>query len=65
MKFCKDCKHIIPYENDLTLSACNLIVTRDQYFPVTGEEGKAFCSTARIIGQKCGPDGTLFEQRDE
>jgi hypothetical protein len=66
-RYCEDCRHCTrpdygDYLRNLEYSRCAITA------PVTGLPfvGRAFnkppfCSTARMDGQPCGPEGSLFE----
>ena len=65
--FCRDCRHIIPNETQLTPSdklyyaRCGL---GSVFNIVSGEKTQAFCRVERMGGSQCGPDGALFEAQE-
>jgi hypothetical protein len=68
LRFCKDCAHCVLESafpagdgGRLEFARCKLAAVTAN--PVTGIEHGTFCSTARLPGQLCGAEGTLFEAK--
>ena len=61
MNYCKDCKfrEQYPFWEDAPLCLHSLAEIPPS--PVTGKPGNLYCSTARMEGSICGPDGKRFE----
>lgn len=58
---CVDCKFIIPYKNDLTLSKCQKFGEKNI---ITGEIEYTYVSICRNYDNMCGLSGKLFEPVD-
>lgn len=68
-KFCKDCKHAKLYGwRILTYTSGDSYYCRAQAYPpnlVTGKILLRRCLIARSDMQACGPEGKLFEPKDQ
>lgn len=68
-RLCKDCKFIIPYENELHWSRCindKAILDKPRTSYVTGETKEVltpYAHTMRGKTSKCGPDAKWFEPK--
>ena len=64
IKFCKDCRHCrLPLE----YAKCLVSASPDHPEYLVYPESPAallFCSTMRMSGAKCGPDGKLWEAKE-
>lgn len=69
--FCKDCRYSQNQWWNFSGSynyKCLKSIQDERVDRVTGKVDPKFvnaCSTARIIGQACGPEGTLWEPKDK
>jgi len=71
MKTCRECKHVMKglFVFDSDMWKCKTAMLNRKISPVTGEpepSGLRFCSVKRSSPiDPCGPEGTLWESRDE
>ena len=66
-KFCKDCKHMRPYNGSTSYALCGKFPTPAGYLDlVSGHDGRyihyPYCSDQRSVGQ-CGQIGKEWEER--
>jgi hypothetical protein len=69
MKLCKDCRFVEQLGRTTTFYYCRHPLTQrpPRQNPVTGEMEtiNVTCDTERMLGTQCGPDGTLWQSKDD
>lgn len=71
MKFCRDCKHMLPGahgtdQQRLEVSKCARAAAPEVFNVVTGEStgpNFSYCSVQRMDPNPCGHDGNRYEAR--
>lgn len=63
MNPCIRCAHFINNPNDVMNSKCGH-PDLQKINVITGESQPTFCTTSRLLGNKCGPTGELWAYED-